>query len=63
MAATPTWKGYLKISLVNIPVTVFLTTDSSATISFNQLPAECQTCQKDAPNTDIVKGVEFAKGR
>ena len=23
MAARPTWKGYLKISLVNIPIKVF----------------------------------------
>jgi DNA end-binding protein Ku len=73
MAARPTWKGYLKISLVNIPVKVFPATDASATISFNQLHAECQTriqqkrwcpsCQRDVPNTDIVKGFEFAKGR
>ncbi|MBS1817462.1 MAG: Ku protein [Acidobacteria bacterium] len=73
MAARPTWKGYLKISLVNIPVKVFPATDASATISFNQLHAECQTriqqkrwcpqCQKDVPNTDIVKGYEFEKGR
>jgi len=73
MAARPTWKGYLKISLVNIPVKVFPATDASATISFNQLHAECQTriqqkrwcpnCQKEVPNTDIVKGFEFEKGR
>lgn len=73
MAARPTWKGYLKISLVNIPVKVFPATDASATISFNQLHSECQTriqqkrwcptCQKDVPNTDIVKGFEFEKGR
>ncbi len=73
MAARPTWKGHLKISLVNIPVKVFPATDASATISFNQLHAECQTriqqkrwcpnCQKDVPNTDIVKGYEFEKGR
>jgi DNA end-binding protein Ku len=73
MAARPTWKGYLKISLVNIPVKVFPATDASATISFNQLHAECQTriqqkrwcptCQKDVPNTDIVKGYEYEKGR
>jgi DNA end-binding protein Ku len=73
MAARPTWKGYLKISLVNIPVKVFPATDASATVSFNQLHAECQTriqqkrwcpaCQRDVPNTDIVKGFEFAKGR
>ncbi|MGE0450736.1 MAG: Ku protein [Vicinamibacterales bacterium] len=73
MPARPTWKGYLKISLVNIPVKVFPATDAGATISFNQLHAECQTriqqkrwcpsCQREVPNTDIVKGFEFAKGR
>jgi DNA end-binding protein Ku len=73
MAARPTWRGYLKISLVNIPVKVFPATDAGATISFNQLHAECQTriqqkrwcpsCQRDVPNTDIVKGYEFEKGR
>jgi DNA end-binding protein Ku len=73
MAARPTWKGYLKISLVNIPVKVFPATDAGATLSFNQLHAECQTriqqkrwcphCQREVPNTDIVKGYEFEKGR
>lgn len=73
MAARPTWKGFLKISLVNIPVKVFPATDPSATISFNQLHAVCQTriqqkrfcptCQVEVPNTDIVKGYEFEKGR
>src|SRR5438045_5804326 len=73
MPARPTWKGYLKISLVNIPVKVFPATDAAATLSFNQLHAECRTriqqkrwcpqCQKEVPNTDIVKGFEFEKGR
>jgi DNA end-binding protein Ku len=73
MAARPTWKGFLKVSLVNIPIKVFPATESSATISFNQLHAECQTriqqkrwcpkCSKEVPNTDIVKGYEFEKGR
>jgi DNA end-binding protein Ku len=73
MPARPTWKGYLKISLVNIPVKVYPATDSGATLSFNQLHAECQTriqqkrwcpqCQREVPNTDIVKGFEFEKGR
>jgi DNA end-binding protein Ku len=73
MAARPTWKGYLKVSLVNIPVRVFPATDSAATISFNQLHAECQTriqqkrwcphCEREVPNTEIVKGYEFEKGR
>jgi DNA end-binding protein Ku len=73
MAARPTWKGYLKISLVTIPIKVFPATDAGATLSFNQLHAECQTriqqkrwcphCQREVPNTDIVKGYEFEKGR
>ena len=72
MPARSTWKGYLKISLVNIPVKVFPATDAAATLSFNQLHAECQTriqqkrwcprCEREVPNTDIVKGYEFEKG-
>jgi DNA end-binding protein Ku len=73
MAARPTWKGYLKISLVNIPVRVFPATDTAATISFNQLHRECQTriqqkrwcptCQVEVANSDLVKGYEFEKGK
>jgi DNA end-binding protein Ku len=73
MAARPTWKGFLKISLVNIPVRVFPATDAAATISFNQLHAECQTriqqkrwcpkCEREVPNSEIAKGYEFEKGR
>jgi DNA end-binding protein Ku len=73
MAARPTWKGYLKISLVNIPIKVFPATDAGATLAFHQLHAECQTriqqkrwcphCEREVPNTDIVKGFEFEKGR
>ena len=73
MAARPTWKGFLKISLVNIPVRVFPATDSAATISFNQLHAECQTriqqkrwcphCEREVPMSEIAKGFEFEKGR
>src|SRR5262245_11961845 len=72
MAARPTWKGYLKISLVNIPIKVFPATESSGTISFNQLHAVCQTriqqkrwcphCNREVPNTELVKGYEFEKG-
>jgi DNA end-binding protein Ku len=73
MAARPTWKGFLKISLVNIPVRVFPATDSAATISFNQLHGECQTriqqkrwcpkCEREVPLSEVVKGYEFEKGR
>ncbi len=73
MAARATWKGYLKVSLVNIPIKVFPATESSATISFNQLHGECQTrikqkkwcpqCEREVTNAEIVKGYEFEKGR
>jgi DNA end-binding protein Ku len=73
MAARATWKGFLKISLVNIPIKVFPATESSAAISFNQLHGECQTriqqkrwcphCSREVPITEIVKGHEFEKGR
>jgi DNA end-binding protein Ku len=73
MAARPTWKGLIKISLVNIPVRVFPATDSAATLSFNQLHRACRNriqqkrwcpvCEVEVPNSDIVKGYEFEKGR
>jgi DNA end-binding protein Ku len=73
MAVRPTWRGFLKVSLVNIPVKVFPATESAATIAFNQLHAECQTriqqkrwcpnCEREVPNTELVKGYEFEKGR
>src|SRR6185436_2144038 len=73
MAPRATWKGFLKISLVNIPIKVFPATESSGSISFNQLHAECQTriqqkrwcphCTREVPNTEIVKGYEFEKGQ
>src|SRR5215216_207810 len=73
MAPRPTWKGFLKVSLVNIPVKVFPATESSETISFNQLHGECQTriqqkrwcphCEREVPNSELVKGYEFEKGR
>jgi DNA end-binding protein Ku len=73
MPPRPTWKGYLKVSLVNIPVKVYPATESSATISFNQLHNECQSrinykkwcpkCNREVTNAEIVKGYEFEKGR
>lgn len=73
MAARPTWKGYIKVSLVTIPVRVYPATESSATISFNQLHAECQTkiqqkkwcpkCEREITSAEVVKGYEFEKGR
>jgi len=73
MAARATWKGFLRVSLVNIPIKVFPATESSSTISFNQLHNVCQTriqqkrwcptCNKEVANTELAKGFEFEKGR
>src|SRR5438132_4403409 len=73
MAARATWKGYLRVSLVNIPIKVFPATESSGTISFNQLHAKCQTriqqkrwcstCNAEVEHSDIAKGYDFEKGR
>ena len=72
MAARPTWKGFLKVSLVTVPVRVFPATDTARSLSFNQLHAECQTrirqkkwcpsCDREVDKTEIVKGYEFEKG-
>src|SRR5512135_1229424 len=73
MPARPTWKGFLKVSLVNIPIKVFPASESGASISFNQLHGECRTriqqkrwcpsCDREVSNAEIVKGYEFEKGR
>src|ERR671911_717507 len=73
MAARATWKGFLKVSLVNIPIKVFPASESGGSISFNQLHVECQTriqqkrwcpqCDREVPHSEVVKGYEFEKGR
>lgn len=73
MAARPTWKGYLKVSLVTVPVRVFPAVNAASAVRFNQLHAECQSriqqkkwcpaCDRQVDKTEIVKGYEFEKGR
>jgi DNA end-binding protein Ku len=73
MAARATWKGFLKISLVNIPIKVFPATESGGSISFNQLHEACHTriqqkrwcphCEREVAHKELVKGYEFEKGR
>ncbi len=73
MPARATWRGFLKISLVTIPVKVYPATESAATLSFSQLHRDCQTriqqkrwcpqCNREVALGDIVKGHEFEKGR
>jgi len=68
-----TWKGFLKLSLVTIPIKVFPATDSAAALAFNQLHEPCSgrvtqrrwcvNCAREVPSLEIVKGYEFEKGR
>jgi DNA end-binding protein Ku len=73
MAARSTWKGFLKVSLVSIPIKVYPASESAAAVSFNQLHDACRTriqqkkwcpqCNREVANTELVKGYEFEKGR
>ncbi len=72
MAARSSWKGYLKISLVSVPVKAYTATNSAASISLNQLHESCHSRIKyqkvcpvhgTVPNDEIVSGYEYAKGQ
>ena len=66
----PTWKGFLKLSLVNIPIRLYPAARSQS-LSFNQLHKECNTrvkydkrcptCERSVKSDEIVKGYEYAK--
>jgi DNA end-binding protein Ku len=72
MPPRATWKGHLKLSLVNVPVRVYNATTSTSRIALNQLHKDCHqrlrqrmVCPEHGEVTgdDIVKGYEFEKGR
>jgi DNA end-binding protein Ku len=73
MPARSSWKGFLKISLVSLPVKAYTaTTSSGGEIRLNQLHAEChsrinykKTCpiHGEVTNDQIVMGFEHAKGQ
>lgn len=66
----PTWKGFLKLSLVNVPVRMYPAARSES-LSFNQIhkvcgtrikyDKRCPTCNCSVGNDELVKGYEFAK--
>lgn len=71
MAARSVWKGFLKLSLVSIPVKAFTATSSQAgEVRLNQLHAGCNNrikYQKNCPvhgevkQDEIVSGYEYSK--
>lgn len=66
----PTWKGFLKLSLVNIPVRMYPAARSHS-LSFNQIhkvcnsrikyDKRCPSCDRSVSSDEIVKGYEYAK--
>src|SRR5262245_56523505 len=72
MAARHLWSGFLKLSLVTVPVKAYTASDSGGEIHLNQLHAECnsriqykKTCPIHGEVTDdqIVSGYEYEKGQ
>jgi DNA end-binding protein Ku len=71
MAARSAWKGYLKLSLVSVPVKAYTAAASGGgEIHLNQLHAEChsriqykKTCPThgEVKNDEIVSGYEYSK--
>jgi DNA end-binding protein Ku len=66
MAPRPSWKGYLKLSLVACPVALYPSSSSSEKVSFHMLNAETGNRLKqqyvDSETGDIVERDERVKG-
>ncbi len=73
MAPRSSWKGFLRLSLVSVPVKAYTATSSDRSeIALNQLHKECHSrvrYQKTCPihgeldKSDIVSGYEYTKGQ
>ncbi|MBL8823179.1 MAG: Ku protein [Planctomycetia bacterium] len=73
MAPRSTWKGFLKLSLISLPVKAFNATSSDTNeVRFNQLHAECNSriqykkwcpIHNEISHSEIVSGYEYAKGQ
>src|SRR4030095_3117249 len=63
------WKGYIRFSLVTIPIRIYNAVSTEETIRFNQLHKEdngavgydkkCKKCGKSLTNDEICKGYQF----
>jgi len=67
------WKGYLKISLVTIPIRMYKATTTSRPIQFNVLHEPCKSrikqevycpvCDKTVGRDELVKGYRYGKDK
>ncbi len=72
MSARASWKGFLRIRLVSIPVKAYTATASGAKIQLNQLHRDCHSPIKyrkvcpvhgEVGGESIVSGYHYARGR
>jgi DNA end-binding protein Ku len=72
MAAHASWKGFLKLSLVSVPVKAYTATATGNDITLHQLHAKTHARIQykkfapevgEVPGDQIVKGYEYAKGQ
>ena len=70
MAPRSSWKGFLRLSLVSVPVKAFTANNTDEEIHLNQLHKECHARVKykkvcpehgELANTEIVSGYQYAK--
>lgn len=70
MAPRATWKGFIRLSLVSVPVRAFTAHESGAEIRLNQLHAGCNARVKylkqcpehgELPADQIISGYEYGK--
>jgi DNA end-binding protein Ku len=70
MAPRTSWKGYLKLSLVSVPVKAYTANNTDEDLRLNQLHAEChgrvrykKVCAEhgELKSEDIVSGYEYTK--
>jgi DNA end-binding protein Ku len=72
MAPRTSWKGFVKLSLVSVPVKAYTANDSGTQIRLNQLHCECNSriaykkvcpVHGEVANDQISRGYEHAKGQ
>jgi DNA end-binding protein Ku len=70
MAPRTSWKGFLRLSLISVPVKAYTAHDTSGEVRLNQLHKECharvrykKVCPEhgELSSDDIVSGYEYAK--
>ncbi len=72
MATRPSWSGFLRLSLVSVPIQGYAVHNAHEQISLHQLHAKCNSrikYEKTCPihgavsNSEIVSGYEYTKGQ